>query len=194
MENKRPDDSRTTLKFAFNETNSDQLLGEVIIYVAWACENDPAFGATKLNKILYFADFLAYAKYGQPITGASYKRLQNGPAPATLVQTRQAMIEAGDIVLQPREFFGHPQQRVVPLRPPKFDMLKASDIDILQHVIQLFADQNGTDLSMLSHQQKAWQIAETGELIPYNSIFLDSAELTEEDITISLKMSEECGW
>lgn len=36
--------------------------------------------ATKLNKTLYFADFLAYAELGQPITGMDYQKLPNWTA------------------------------------------------------------------------------------------------------------------
>ena len=44
---------------------------ELILYVAEKCQDDPKFGATKLNKILWWADFLAYAQHGTPITQLS---------------------------------------------------------------------------------------------------------------------------
>jgi len=57
---------------------------EVLLYIAQSSENDPRFGATKLNKILYFSDFKAFATLGDFITGATYQRLDRGPAPHEL--------------------------------------------------------------------------------------------------------------
>src|SRR5437660_6974881 len=48
---------------------------ELVLYICQKCATDQKFGATKLNKILYFSDFLAYAELGEPITGFEYQRL-----------------------------------------------------------------------------------------------------------------------
>jgi hypothetical protein len=47
--------SKETVKltYKFDEYNSDERLQELILYIAEKCEEDPTFGATKLNKILY---------------------------------------------------------------------------------------------------------------------------------------------
>ncbi len=42
----------------------ERKLKEFILYVADRCEADPTFGAVKLNKILFYADFLAFASTG----------------------------------------------------------------------------------------------------------------------------------
>ena len=61
-------------------TEDDDRFKELVLYVCEKCVADPRFGATKLNKILYFADFLAYAESGEPITGMEYRENLNGPA------------------------------------------------------------------------------------------------------------------
>lgn len=48
--------------FSFPEMDPDRRLAELILYIAEKCERDPNFGATKLNKILTFADFSAYLR------------------------------------------------------------------------------------------------------------------------------------
>ena len=52
----------------------ERKLKELILYVADRCEADPTFGAIKLNKTLFYADFLAFASTGKPITGVETKR------------------------------------------------------------------------------------------------------------------------
>ena len=54
---------------------------ELIVLISELCAKDPTYGSVKLNKILYFADFMAYRVLGKPITGATYFKLQEGPAP-----------------------------------------------------------------------------------------------------------------
>jgi len=58
---------------------SDAKMAELILYVSDRCQLDPAYGSTKLNKILFYADFLYYAKHGTSITGQEYMRLDKGP-------------------------------------------------------------------------------------------------------------------
>ena len=63
------------------EWQSHNKFREPLLYVAHKSERDPSFGATKLNKLLFIADFLSYAKAGKSITGQPYVKLKNGPAP-----------------------------------------------------------------------------------------------------------------
>jgi hypothetical protein len=91
----------------------------MIVYISLKSQDDPRFGAVKLNKILFCADFSAYRGLGNPISRATYQHLQEGPAPRELLPIRRAMLESEDIKLEQRPYFGKMQSRIVPLR--KFD-------------------------------------------------------------------------
>jgi len=67
---------------------NEEKLAELILYVCHKSEADERFGATKLNKILFYSDFAAYRQLGQPITGADYQNLEEGPAPRKLPPIR----------------------------------------------------------------------------------------------------------
>ena len=45
----------------------DRKLAEMILLIAKRSEGDPAFGAVKLDKLLFHCDFSAYLTYGTPI-------------------------------------------------------------------------------------------------------------------------------
>src|ERR1035438_1799628 len=77
-------------------------LGELIVYISEKSTNDPRFGATKLNKLLYFSDFLAFANFGNPITGAIYRHLKQGPAPRHLEEVRDRLASSGAIEIVER--------------------------------------------------------------------------------------------
>ena len=61
--------------------DSDTKLKELSLYIAEKSKNDPHFGATKLNKILFAGDFFFYGASGNAITDAEYTHRENGPVP-----------------------------------------------------------------------------------------------------------------
>ena len=74
-------------------------LKELILLIAHECEDHTYFGAIKLNKILFFCDFRAFAELGKSITGAEYVALEHGPVPRILVPVRNEMTRNGDVSL-----------------------------------------------------------------------------------------------
>src|ERR1700733_2004446 len=93
-------------------------LRELILYISQKCANDPRFGAVKLNKVLYFSDFLSYAHYREPITGMEYFKLPHGPAPRRLVPIREQMKQDGDLGIQELPIGSGIERRPVNLRAP----------------------------------------------------------------------------
>src|SRR6267154_5777818 len=71
---------------------------ELVLLVAKQSEGDGTFGATKLNKLLFYIDFLSYLNLGKAVTGMQYQKLDRGPAPKKLVPITKQMTENGDII------------------------------------------------------------------------------------------------
>jgi hypothetical protein len=167
---------------------------ELIIYIARAEEGDPSFGATKLNKILFFSDFLAYGRLGAAITGAEYQRLQFGPAPRQLPPVQKALEKEKAAVLQERWQYTQAQKRLVALRPPDLTRFSAPEIKLVDEVIEVMRQFNAIEVSALSHLERGWQIAKEGQTIPYGWVFLSSDPLTEDDIAWGQKVAADHGW
>src|SRR5436305_11989710 len=66
-------------------------------YVAWKAGRRDWFGATKLYKVLWFADARQYVLTGEPITGETYIREKHGPIPKHAMQVRAELERAGVI-------------------------------------------------------------------------------------------------
>lgn len=177
----------------YNDEESQKRLREMILYISGRCESDPKFGATKLNKILSFADFISYANYHKPITGAQYQRLPNGPAPVYLVPLREKMLADGEIVIRKERFLNYIQHRIIPLREPNLDMFTGRDIALVEDIIEAVSDDTATSISDRSHGI-AWKIAENQEIIPYETILLDNKGLTENDVEEAHALIREHGW
>src|SRR3954463_16026178 len=115
----RTPDSKSKLTFGENDAEAEERLRELLLYVVRKCEDDPRFGAVKLNKILFYSDFYAFANFGKAITGAQYMKLPQGPAPKNLIPARKKLEESGALeVFKKPTFFGGHQTRFVAKRTP----------------------------------------------------------------------------
>lgn len=173
---------------------NEERFRELVLYISQKCANDPTFGAVKLNKILFLSDFLAFAHYGEPITGFEYQKLEQGPAPRRLLPVRKQMIEDKDLGLQEILMMsGNTQVRTVNLRRPKLAVFKPEHIVVADSVIAALMEADAKTVSELTHKTVGWRVARFRETIPYETIFLTDEPLTEADLERGLEVAEEHG-
>lgn len=174
-------------------TNDLARLKEAILYVSQLSENDPKFGAVKLNKILYYADFRAYRELGRPITEAHYQHLPEGPAPRELLRARQELIGEGRLAIEYRHVFNYVQQRTVAkgdINPEVF-LSWPDDRRYLDETVKLLEPMWGYQTSDMSHRERGYQLTTNGEDIPYRTAWLSSDEPTQEETEIARRFFEE---
>jgi hypothetical protein len=152
-----PSPAAHRFKFTYETAlpDRDRRFRELIIYISDKCSDDPSYGATKLNKILWGADFLSFLNRGKPITGEKYQRLEKGPAPVRLRPIRSAM-EGKDIIVRPMNYYGKLQYRIVPLRSADLSIFTGEEIAVVDEVIEFCRNKSATEISELSHG-KAWR-------------------------------------
>jgi antitoxin SocA-like protein len=168
---------------------------ELMLYAAEKSRGDDHFGATKLNKILFFSDFLSYGLTGQAITGAAYVRQPNGPVPRQLKPMQAELENAHDVVIVRRKVFNFVQTRLEPLRPANRGLFSAEEIDLIDDVIRNLAASTAKGVSDLSHvRSRAWQIAELGQEIPYAAVFLSARRANRADIDRGKQLARQYGW
>jgi hypothetical protein len=159
----------------------DHKLRELIIYIASLSQNDRNFGATKLNKLLFYADFLAYQKFGSAITGQEYQALPQGPAPRRLKPVMERMKRAGDLKQERRKSGRFDQIRPVPIRTADLSKFSGPEVDLISNVVQRFWNLNATEISNESHFFLGWQLGVQGETIPYSVILIGNRKPTEAE-------------
>jgi hypothetical protein len=146
---------------------------ELLLYVSAKCASHPKFGAVKLNKILFYSDFLAYFRLGEPITGVEYQKLDQGPAPRRLKPIKDEMIANRELAEQPKLLFsGRVQKRLVNLRQPKLDIFEPEQIALVDYVIDQLRYMTADEVSEFGHKEIGWKAAYYGETIPYATAFL----------------------
>ena len=166
---------------------------ELIIYVADRCKTHSRFGATKLNKTLFFSDFQAFKDLGSPITGADYQALEYGPAPRQLLPVRSELQKAGEIALSQD---GN-QNRIVPLRKPNLAAFKAEEISIVDSVIEEFQSLSAEAVSEISHLHLGWKAAiieGPKTSIPYETALVSNRQLDRFDSALALEKADSFGY
>lgn len=146
----------------------------LILYIAQKSVEDRWFGAVKLNKILYYCDFTAFLMLRRSITGATYQRLPEGPAPRELLAERQAMLDEGLLTMETVRVISYVQHRLV---PTNFDedisqSFSLDELEIIDEVIEELSDMTAAEVSNMSHHEIGWIAASNFEDIPYETAWL----------------------
>lgn len=170
---------------------SDAKLKELILYISEKCASQSKYGAVKLNKILYFSDFLYFAVYGSPITGVEYQKLEHGPAPKRLVPLREELIQDGSLAIQNIQLIsGGTMKKPVNLRRADLSLFSASEIAVVDQVIEAVRGATADRISELSHRKVGWKVARDREVIPYSTIFLSDEPLTDSETARGRELAE----
>ena len=172
----------------------DNKLRELVLYIAVLSEGDPAFGKVKLNKLLFFADFTAYLRFGKPITGHEYQKLKDGPAPRQLLPVVPALKTPPgndpDVAIRENIFCGWKQYRPLALRLPNMDIFDYRESELAKDLVENFKGKNATEMSDQSHLFIGWQLAEIFETIPYETALVSFREPNDTEIVAGLELQE----
>lgn len=181
------------LTFGSNDQESRERLRQLILFVSDRCQTDPNFGMTKLVKILWWADFESFARYGESITNTRYKKFPFGPVSEAALDVREEMKERGEIAIMKEGYSAFTRDRVVPLETANLDGFSGRDIALLDGVIHMFHGLTATHVSETSHDH-AWHAAGDRKPIPYEAALLSDQPLTEDDIARAHELSNKYGW
>lgn len=143
----------------------------VLLYILERCAGKPNVGETVLYKLLYFADFNYYEYYEEHLSGARYRKLPYGPVPQDFQVIINQMIQESLLKRVKTEYHKYTQTRYLPLVKPNLTLLKASEKDILDKVIDQMSDWSATSISEYSHRDMPWLASKDGEEINYELVF-----------------------
>jgi uncharacterized phage-associated protein len=174
---------------------SDIKLGELIILISQKSADDRSFGAVKLNKLLFYSDALAFAKWGESITGAEYWNQKEGPVPKRFVQVRSQLFaeDPPALAIQYIDIPGlpNPQQKPVALRSPRIGDVRGDQLLLVEDVIKQYWNYTGTDLSNKSHKEWAWKLTSREDTIDLSTVFLSPLKQpSEQDLRRALDLLE----
>lgn len=160
-------------------------LEPVMHYIVWKCQDPTMLGATKLNKILWYADVHSYLELGKSITGVSYIKRQHGPVPnQNDFSFAKSNLERDKKIAVTQDLYhGHPQYQFVALKKPDISLFSPDEISIIDLTVEeICYKYTASSISERTHGV-IWDAAEIGEEIPMHAVFAARfGEITEEDI------------
>lgn len=162
-------------------SNQDRL-SSVTHYVIARC--DPArLGATKLNKVLWFADVFYYRRHGRTITGAdNYMKQQFGPVQRNMLGVLNELKQEGKIAERPSETPVGFRREYIWLKEPDLTAFKADEIDMLNEVMDwICGSESARSISDKSHDV-LWDETEIGSSMSVAAGAVFPAEITAEAV------------
>jgi hypothetical protein len=151
-------------------------------------------GSTKLNKLLFFSDFRAYYDRGEPITGARYQKLKNGPAARQFVPMRDRLLADEEVRWKEKQE-NELDDVLIPLSKPNLEIFTDDERKIMDEVFEELRPFNATAASDYSHLRSAgWKVVDEREDIPYESAFVSTDPAPQEAIELGRELAARYNW
>lgn len=159
-------------------------------YIIWKAGSHKGFGATKLNKVLWFADGRVYVLKRHPITGSKYIREKHGPVATAMMPAQNELEREGIIEVWKDRGQTHFRTKTKP------DMSGFSDYEMQAldfWIDEIDREHTATSISEKSHDY-GWRIAQMGEEIPLVAILAERIRQPEgEELEWARKVAERLG-
>lgn len=144
-------------------------LQRIALIIAYFSEHIKDLWKTKLNKLLFYSDFLNYRRSGYSISGIAYRAIPFGPVPAEYdklyVKLKDDELAKVDLV----EFNdGNYGEAISAIKSFEEDAFSKIELTTLEDVVRKFGNCNTKQIVSISHKEKGWLENEHGhELISY---------------------------
>lgn len=115
---------------------------------------------TKMNKLLFYADFLMFKQSCFSISGVRYRAIDMGPVPNNFQSIFEYLVNNDEIEIDTTEFPGGytgEQFKARKDRPFKSDIFSENELGVLEHVASVFKQTSTNHIIELSHLEEAWK-------------------------------------
>ncbi len=144
---------------------------EALLYILNKVGSKANIGEAVIYKLLYFMDFDYYEKYEEQFIGAAYIKNHYGPTPVEFKKVVEQMAKSKDIERIKSVYYNYPQTKYLPLRKADLSLFNATEIGLMNSVLDRLSDMNAAQIRDYSHGDVPWLTSENGKIIGYESVF-----------------------
>ncbi len=124
---------------------------------------------TKMNKVLFYIDFLSYRERGMAISGLAYQALEFGPVPQRWDRVYSAFDEVEE---QLRLVQGQECLSLKAGAEADMSAFSEEELAVIDEVCEKFKDMTSRAISKLSHAERAWkEYVGKEDTIPFREAF-----------------------
>lgn len=130
---------------------------------------------TKLNKLLFYSDFIMFKQTGFSMSGVQYRAIPMGPVPNNFNSIFEYLINKNELSLSYINFDDGgtgDQFRPGPIKTFNMELFTNNEMQVLELVADRFKNTSTNQIIEISHNEKAWRdnIVEK-KLLDYNYSF-----------------------
>lgn len=148
----------------YSAGSSVRRLREMMVYFA----SQPQMWRTKLNKALFYADFLHYRRFGTAISGCRYVHMQFGPVPSDFYALQAALVEDTSISERPTVLGECEGTLFIASRSADLALFSDEERATLAEIASHFDGWSAKRIMEFSHREPAWLETKERETIPYS--------------------------
>ena len=130
---------------------------------------------TKMNKLLFYADFLMFKQSCFSISGMRYKAIEMGPVPINFQSIFEYLANKDEIDIFTTEFpqgYIGEQFKAKKNRPFRAELFSENELKVLEKVATVFKPTSTNEMIELSHLEEAWKKNEKNKsVISYEYAF-----------------------
>lgn len=130
---------------------------------------------TKMNKLLFYADFLMFKQSCFSISGMRYKAIEMGPVPINFQSIFEYLANKDEIDIFTTEFpqgYIGEQFKAKNGRPFRVELFSENELNVLEKVATVFKPTSTNEMIEISHLEEAWKKNEKNKsVISYEYAF-----------------------
>lgn len=130
---------------------------------------------TKMNKLLFYADFLMFKQSCFSISGMRYKAIEMGPVPINFQSIFEYLANKDEIDIFTTEFpqgYIGEQFKAKNGRPFRVELFSENELNVLEKVANVFKPTSTNKIIEISHLEEAWKKNEKNKsVISYEYAF-----------------------
>ena len=141
-------------------------LKNIMLYVLNHCDE---VWCTKMNKLLFYVDFLSYRERGIAMTGLTYRAIDFGPVPERWDRVYSEFPEVKQELRQVGDFVGSILNTT---EKADISLFSEDELKVLDVVCVHFAKKSSREMSRISHDEAAWMNhKDNHERIPFGDAY-----------------------
>ena len=149
-----------------------------ILYFVRHCNNQ-YLGETKLNKLLYYLDFLNYRDRGSSVTGDEYYHMQYGPIPSSMETIMSVLCENKKLEVVGKPFEKTTRKIYTAREKPDITAFSEEEHKLLTDICKEFKHYDTDTIIAQTHLEAPWFYSKPYQKIDYD--YAHSIEILDGD-------------
>ena len=146
----------------FREFNLDKFYNSIL----FLSQDGP--WKTKLNKLMFYADFKHFKAYSISVTGSKYAHVPFGPAPDMYDLYYSILKSRGEIRSEEVVFpSGDAGEKIWSIKEPDLNIFSSSELNILSEIKLRFEQYSAGAITKVSHEEVGYKETKNGDMISY---------------------------